>query len=74
LKQIMTAWQLRDDGERNEHNDGDYDRAVLQRLADLHERVRPLLQRLARLSPRLGHYYARLAHAAQRVAAGEHSS
>jgi pyruvate,orthophosphate dikinase len=72
LKQLMTAWQLRDDGERNEHNDADYDRAVLQRLADLHERARPLLERLAQLSPRLGHYYARLAHAAQRVAAGEH--
>ena len=72
LKQIMTAWQVKRDGTPNDHGDADYDRAVLQRLAGLHDRVGPLLQRLAQLSPRLAAYDARLARAAARVAAGEH--
>ena len=73
LKQIMTAWQVKRDGTPNDHADVDYDNAVLQRLADLHERVRPLLRRLAQLSPRLAGYDVRLARAAARVAAGDHS-
>lgn len=71
LKQIMTAWQVKRDGTPNDHGDADYDRAVLQRLAGLHDRVGPLLRRLAQLSPRLAAYDARLARAAARVAAGE---
>jgi pyruvate,orthophosphate dikinase len=73
LKQIMTAWQLRSDGTPNDHHDAGYDNAVLERMADLHERVRPLLRRLAQLSPRLAAYDVRLARAAARVAGGDHS-
>jgi pyruvate,orthophosphate dikinase len=73
LKQIMTAWQLKADGTPNDHADTDYDRAVLQRLADLHVRVAPLLARLSRLSARLDAYGARLERAAARIAAGDHS-
>jgi pyruvate,orthophosphate dikinase len=72
LKQILTAWQLKDAAAPNDHRDADYDAAVLQRLANLHQRVGPLLQRLASLSPRLAAYGARLARAAARVAAGDH--
>jgi pyruvate,orthophosphate dikinase len=72
LKQVMTAWQLKRDGTPNDHRDGDYDAAVLQRLADLHGRAAPLIQRLAPLSPRLAFYGPRLARAAARVAAGDH--
>ena len=71
LKQIMTAWQVKHDGMPNDHHDTDYDRAVLQRLADLHGRVGPLMQRLAQLSPRLAEYGARLGQAAARIAAGD---
>jgi len=71
LKQIMTAWQLKREGVPNDHRDADYDRAVLQRLGDLHRRVVPLLHRLAQLSPRLATYRARLTRAADRVAAGD---
>ena len=67
----MTAWQLKSDGTPNDHGDADYDRAVLQRLADLHARVGPLLQRLPQLSPRLTAYDDRLARAAARIAAGD---
>jgi pyruvate,orthophosphate dikinase len=72
LKQIMTAWQLKGDGTPNDHRDADHDRAVLQRLMDLHRRIGPLMQRLAQLSPRLEVYGARLARAAARIAAGDH--
>ena len=69
----MTAWQLRSDGTPNDHRDAGYDNAVLERVADLHGRVRPLLRRLAPLSPRLAAYDARLTRAAARIAAGDHS-
>jgi pyruvate,orthophosphate dikinase len=72
LKQIITAWQLRSDGKPNDHADAGYDKAVLQRLADLHGRVRPLLRRLVPLSPRLAAYDSRLTRAAARVASGDH--
>jgi hypothetical protein len=72
LKQIMTAWQLKRDGMANDHQDAEYDHAILQRLAELHERAGVLLQRLGRLSPRLAAYAARLDRAARRIAAGDH--
>jgi pyruvate,orthophosphate dikinase len=73
LKQIMTAWQLRRDGIANDHSDSDYDRAVLERLLDLHGRAGALMQRLAQVSPRLEGYRERLVRAAARIAAGDRS-
>jgi pyruvate,orthophosphate dikinase len=72
LKQIMTAWQLKREGVANDHQDAEYDHAVLQRLAELQQRAGPLLQRLGRLSPRLAAYAVRLDRAAERIAAGDH--
>jgi pyruvate,orthophosphate dikinase len=72
LKRIMTDWQVLADGSPNKHADAGYDAAVLQRLADLHERVYPLLGRLQGLSPRLALYRIRLSLAAARIATGEH--
>ena len=72
LKQIMTAWQLTGEGTPNVHGDADYDRAVLQRLSDLHVRAGPLIRRLAQVSARLAGYGVRLAKAHARVAAGDH--
>jgi pyruvate,orthophosphate dikinase len=71
LKQTMTAWQLRRDGVPNDHAEPAYDRAVLQRLTDLHARVAPLLRRLPQFSPRLANYAERLARAVARIAAGD---
>lgn len=73
LKQVMTAWQVAADGSLNDHLNADYDRAVLQRLADLHARADPLMRRLAQLSPRLAIYPLRLARAHARITAGDHS-
>jgi pyruvate,orthophosphate dikinase len=72
LKQTMTAWQLKREGVANDHQDAEYDHAVLQRLAQFHQRAGPLLQRLGRLSPRLAGYAVRLDRAAERIAAGDH--
>jgi len=71
LKQIMTAWQIRLNGGLNDHSDAEYDRGVLQRLADLHRRAEALLTGLAKLSPRLEIYQSRLERAATRIAAGD---
>jgi pyruvate,orthophosphate dikinase len=73
LKQIMTAWQLKREGVANDHQDAEYDHAVLQRLGELQQRAGPLLRRLGRLSPRLAAYAVRLERAAERIAAGDHS-
>ena len=71
LKQIMTAWQIRPNGALNDHSDAEYDRGVLQRLADLHRRAGGLLNRLVKLAPRLDIYQSRLERAATRIAAGD---
>lgn len=71
LKQIMTAWQINNGAMPNDHADAEYDRAVLQRLANLHDRALPLLRRLTKLAPRLSIYEVRLNRAAARIAAGD---
>jgi pyruvate,orthophosphate dikinase len=71
LKQIMTEWQIKPDGGMNDHNDAEYDRSVLQRLAELHARATSLLSRLPQLAPRLAAYQDRLDRAAARIAAGD---
>lgn len=76
MKQIVTAWQMREVGGQqvlNDHTDQDYDMGVLDDFADLHDYVsswlRPLSSGLARLSD----YAARLDTAAQKADDGEHS-
>jgi hypothetical protein len=77
LLALCTAWQLRpvdDDGPTvpNDHADADYDRAVVERLDDLHQRSRPIWQELGRVLARFGVYDQRFDHAAVRVASGDH--
>ncbi|WP_280383615.1 PEP-utilizing enzyme [Nocardia wallacei] len=73
LKEIVTAWQMRDPETVNDHGDADYDAAVLDRLTELHRRVRPLVRRLAALAPRLDRYGDRLELAVERIAGGDHA-
>ncbi|MBB5918640.1 pyruvate,orthophosphate dikinase [Nocardia transvalensis] len=73
VKKIVTAWQMRGPAVVNDHADAEYDAAVLDRLGDLHHRVRSLAERLGGLVPRLGRYRDRLDLAADRIAAGEHA-
>lgn len=44
LKRIAKAWQVRDDGTKNEHDDAAYDREVLSELARLNEETQRLLR------------------------------
>jgi pyruvate,orthophosphate dikinase len=74
FKRAVTNWQIRIiDGKQapNDHNDGDYDRAVLARLATLHAELRQLLARTVAAAPRLERYAARLKLAADKIAAGD---
>lgn len=73
LKEIVTAWQMRDPATVNDHADADYDGAVLARLTELHRAVRPLLERIGDVAPRLARYPIRFARAIERIAAGDQS-
>ncbi|MGW4090221.1 pyruvate, phosphate dikinase [Nocardia sp. NPDC004750] len=73
LKEVVTAWQMKDPATVNDHADADYDGAVLTRLTDLHGVVQPLLRRIGDVAPRLARYRARFTHAVERIAAGDHA-
>jgi len=74
---LCTDWQLRNDlgGDEpvlNQHDDPDYDRAVLLRLDELHHRAQPIWRGLAQGLQRFVPYDHRFARAAERVASGDH--
>lgn len=74
LLALFTDWQtMPAGGERvpNDHSDADYDRSVIDRLGDLHERAEKVLSRLSALEERLSRYAERLDSAYDRALAGE---
>jgi hypothetical protein len=74
LLALLTDWQsIPAGGERvaNDHNDAEYDRGVLDRLGDLHDRAAKILGRLAAAEPRLEQYVQRLDAAYDRALAGD---
>lgn len=73
LKEIITAWQMRDARTPNDHTDPQYDAGVLSRLDGLHVRVVPLLGHLGSLVPWLGRYTNRLDLAHRKINNGEHN-
>lgn len=70
LLAVCSDWQLRD-GVRNDHTDAGHDRAVLDRLAVLHERAQPVVTALGEALARFAPYGPRLDRAAAKVAAGD---
>lgn len=70
FKALVTDWQLRD-GQPNNHEDPDYDAAVLARLDDVHRRLTPIIAEFTGQLPRLEGYLTKLDTARQRVEAGE---
>jgi pyruvate,orthophosphate dikinase len=70
MKEIVTAWQMKDQETLNDHADAAYDAAVLGRLGELHAEVDAWLTPLAAALPRLARYEARLAAAVAAATAG----
>ena len=74
VKDIVTAWQLRDDADgqvMNDHADAAYDQAVLGRLAALHADAMAWLGPLVSASPRLADYRVRLGRALEGALGGD---
>jgi pyruvate,orthophosphate dikinase len=74
-KDVVTAWQLRDDAEGqvvNDHSDAAYDRTVLGRLAAVHADALVLLTPLESGCPRLADYRVRLGRAIEGALGGDH--
>jgi hypothetical protein len=74
LLALLTDWQsMPAGGERvpNTHTDADYDRGILDRLGDLHDRAAKVLDRFTAAEPRLEAYVGRLDAAYDKALAGE---
>jgi pyruvate,orthophosphate dikinase len=74
VKDIVTAWQLRDmDGQQllNDHTDADYDSSVLERLAALHANLCNWIGPLAAELRRYAVYRSRLTRAMERAGEGD---
>src|SRR5918993_908902 len=73
VKDVVTAWQLRDPQAQvvNDHTDPDYDRSVLERLAGVHADARAWLGPVAAAVPRLSTYGPRLDAALAAASAGD---
>jgi pyruvate,orthophosphate dikinase len=75
VKEVVTAWQLRDEGPRgpvmNDHADAEYDHAILGRLAGLHDETIAWLTPLEAGCPRLAAYGVRLGRAIEQAVVGE---
>jgi hypothetical protein len=74
LKQVITDWQTLKVGGApvaNDHSDKAYDDKVLDRLAEVHERVEPVLKALAGSLPRMSIYLGKLTEALERAEDGE---
>jgi|SRR5581483_4063923 len=72
LLQICTAWQMKDEATLNQHDDPDYDAAVVAQLGELHGKLEPVLGDLEGALARFHRYRPRLQHAIERVESGEH--
>jgi len=73
MKDVVTAWQLRDADARviNDHTDPAYDQAVLERLTDVHADAVAWLAPLEAGCPRLADYGVRLGHAVEAAVGGD---
>jgi hypothetical protein len=75
LQTACTQWQLRPTADDplafNDHTDPDWDRHVLDELADLAEHLHPLSERLSALLDRFHGYHSRFAAALSHARAGD---
>ena len=74
LKQLITDWQTLELGGKrvpNDHADAAYDRRIIDRLGDLHERFEPILRTLVAGASRLRVYQDKLMAALESAEAGD---
>ncbi len=71
VKEVVTAWQLREEGTVNDHTDADYDAGVLDRLTVIHADALAWFAPLEPALPRLSDYRARLTRALEAARAGD---
>jgi len=74
LLALFTDWQTMPAGGQrvpNDHSDPDYDRVIIDRLGDLHERAERVVGNCSEAEPRLGRYLERLEAAYDKVLAGD---
>ena len=71
VKDVVTAWQMRDPQTVNDHTDADYDAGVLDRLAKLHADATSWLEPIEPKLPRLVDYGARLTRALEAARSGD---
>jgi hypothetical protein len=70
FKSLVTDWQLKG-GEPNDHEDAEYDAAVLMRLDRVHHSVLPIVGTASRQVPRLTTYADKLSAALQKIKTGD---
>jgi pyruvate, orthophosphate dikinase len=71
VKDVVTAWQLRDGQTVNDHSDAEYDAGVLDRLAALHDDAIAWLRPIEPMLPRLRDYGKRLGRAIESAQGGD---
>jgi pyruvate,orthophosphate dikinase len=71
VKDVVTAWQMRDDQTVNDHSDADFDRGVLDRLAATHADAMGWLEPIEPNVPRFRDYAERLTRARDAALAGD---
>lgn len=76
LKEVVTAWQMRDVGGEqvvNDHTDAAYDAGVLERLrTEVHGAAVPLIAEASSKVPRLARYGERLEASLEKLGADDH--
>ena len=71
VKEVVTAWQLRDPATPNDHSDAAYDAEVLDRLAAIHDDATAWLTPIEPTVPRFRDYRARLTRALDAARGGD---
>ena len=71
FKQLCSRWQMRPDGQVNDHSDETYDRAVIDDLPPIHERAVALTAELSSALPRFARYPRAFTAALHRLRDGD---
>jgi pyruvate,orthophosphate dikinase len=71
VKDVVTAWQMRDPQTINDHSDAQYDAGILDRLTAIHHDAQAWLEPIEPKLPRLGDYDARLSRAVDAARGGD---